>query len=884
MDKEKFVLSNFKPCKMFECKSLIPALAFTLISMLVTYLIWERASHSINDKNIIHFEAMVKESEAALLYRIDSYEKALISGAALFHTNREVDSEEWRKFVASLDVRNAYPGINGIGYIADIHMRDKDEYLKEMKKRKDIEFKIHPETPRPELFVITYIEPIEINKPAVGLNVAFEEHRREAAYLSRNSGVAAVTRKVLLVQDQTKSPGFLLFLPMYKSGVSLKNEDERVNSFKGWIYAPFVGKNFMKSLTSNQGEYFDFTVYDGEEINNDSIIYTSMNQDNKYDSKLKITKTIEVKQRKWHLVWQSTPKFDSQIRNYETIIILSGGIILSFLGGVLIYILLSKNIKVQNLVKEKTDSLNDSLTHTNAVLTTVVDGIITIDSKRIVKTYNPAAERIFGYTADEVIGQNIKILMPEPYKTEHDQYIENYITTKKAKIIGVGRETSGRRKNGQIFPMELGVNDFEIHGNKMFVSSIRDITERKNAELKVVKASKALEMKNIELEAARELAERANILKSEFVATVSHEIRTPMNGIMGMTELLSETKLDPVQTSYLDTVKKSSEVLLNIINDILDISRIESDKLNLENISFDLYEIISDLVNLLSAKAREKNIDIKVNFDNSLPKYFIGDPLRLKQIINNLMNNAIKFTDQGYISLIIKEVPDDNNLFKKLLIIVEDTGVGIPLNSQSKLFQKFSQADSSTTRKYGGAGLGLAICKQLIEMMGGNIGLESIEGKGSKFWINLKLPVDLQGGIKKNTEIQQNGIFKDKKLLVVEDNPVNRDFILAVLKNTGAVISTAENGKIAIDMVKENMYDLILMDCQMPEMDGYAATKAIRKMEASSEIKKRNIIIAVTANAMKGDKEKCLDAGMDDYTSKPVKKQVLLEVMNKYIK
>ncbi|WNC68080.1 PAS domain S-box protein [Thalassotalea nanhaiensis] len=793
--------------------------------------------------------------------------------------------------------------------------------------------------------------------------------------------------------------------------------------------------------------------------------------------------------------------------------------------------------------------LKDSEIRFKAILESVADGIIVIDQKGIVQEFSPAAERIFGYKFDEVIGQNINMLQPETIAIKHDEILEGYQTEKSSTVVDQVREVDGKRKNGEIFPMDLSVKAGVLGKQKVFIGVIRDITERHQQEKLLKESEERLdaatygariglweffpekvnarvntmwatmlgyapgeimeddkkwsfvkgglkkwrelvhpddreqaeqymrdyissdnqefrhevrirckdgqykwildigrttetneqgmptrisgvhiditERKKLELdfEQARQVAEDANKAKSDFLANMSHEIRTPMNAIIGMSHLALETQLDRQQRNYIDKVHRSAESLLGIINDILDFSKIEAGKLDIENVNFNLGDVLENLTNFVSIKAEEKQLELLFDIEAGLPMNLTGDPLRLTQILINLANNAVKFTSEGEVVLSISN-NFVNEQYAELKFSVEDTGIGMTEAQQAKLFQPFTQADASTTRKHGGTGLGLAISKKLVRLMGGKISLESELGKGSTFsfsitfnrqqqserkkitpakqvtrvlvvddnahareifskmvtslgyevevvanaakglellkdsdlrkpfelllmdWqmptmdgieaitiienkLNLKHPptifmvtaygreelnmqidnlnvatiltkplttsslndaiVDSIGAT--HSDIQDNNSRRDKSkdaisllqgadILAVEDNEVNQELIMGLLTNNGINCSIANNGLEAIQMIEQQVFDGVLMDCQMPVMDGYTATQKLRENPKFSELP----IIAMTANAMAGDREKAIAAGMNDHIPKPINVASMFQIMANWIK
>jgi signal transduction histidine kinase/CheY-like chemotaxis protein len=396
---------------------------------------------------------------------------------------------------------------------------------------------------------------------------------------------------------------------------------------------------------------------------------------------------------------------------------------------------------------------------------------------------------------------------------------------------------------------------------------------------------------------AMEAAQAANQAKSEFLANMSHEIRTPMNGVLGMLGMLLDRELGETEREYAATAQRSARALLDVINDILDLSRVEAGRLALEPVPFDLRAVIEDVVAQAAVQARDKELELLVRYPSEVPSRFVGDDGRIRQILVNLVGNAVKFTSRGHVAVDVARVGEGDGVVT-LELAVADTGVGIPAAAQQIIFEKFQQADGSTTRLYGGSGLGLAIVRELVGLMGGRVGVDSEPGKGSRFWFTLALTRDQHESAPVVAEAAlpaaaapdaardsepagaAAAAARSGRVLVVEDNVVNQKVAMYLLEDLGWRVDVAGNGREALRLIDEIPYDLVFMDVQMPEMDGLQATAAIRAGESAQG--RRLPIVAMTAHAMRGDLERCLAAGMDGYVSKPVSKQDLAQVLARF--
>ncbi len=484
------------------------------------------------------------------------------------------------------------------------------------------------------------------------------------------------------------------------------------------------------------------------------------------------------------------------------------------------------------------------------------DIILFVDIEGNIIEANDSAVKAYGYTYEELTNLTIFDL-----RINEDLALEQL---NEAQENGIFFETIHKRKNGSTFPVDVSSQWAAVNDEIGVVSIIRDISKRKNEEE--------------ELKKAKTEAETANNAKSEFLANMSHEIRTPINGMVGMIDLTLTTDLDNEQRDNLKIAKSCADSLLKIINDILDFSKMEAGKLIVEEIDFNMKDLIDEIIKTHGVNAEKKGIKLSYSSSSKIPMHLKGDPTRLKQIVNNLMNNAIKFTDEGEVCLFIrKESEDDNSI--KLQFEVSDTGIGISPEEKKKLFNKFSQVDASFTRKYGGTGLGLAISKKLSEIMGGTMWVESEKGKGSAFYFTAKFKIGENSYLEPKRSISTQKSNEKSNILIVEDDNINQMVISKMLKRKKYDIDTANNGLEAVDMCCNKKYDLILMDIQLPVLDGIEATKRIRE-----DRNKDTPIVALTAFALKGDRERFISMGMNEYISKPVDMNKLLEIVENLLK
>lgn len=650
--------------------------------------------------------------------------------------------------------------------------------------------------------------------------------------------LAYKTKKAVL---SGKSDVFRLYLPV----LSGTNKDH----LRGWVIATLNFKNILRASLAEVGSQLEASIL----------------QDDSRSDQFETVSSIELGQKKISLGWKKSPLFVSAQDGRLAWAAFSAALLTLLLAG-FVSSLQSVNIQALALAASQTKALSEAREQYELAVRGSNDGIWDWNILRNTVWFSPRWKEIFGYKNNELQSNYEtwnRLIHPDDVERQN-QMMDDYLSSKRPSYEFEGRF---RHKDGNyLWCLVRGLALRDSNGRPFrMAGSLTDITSRKNAEIQII--------------TARETAEAATRAKSEFLANMSHEIRTPLTGLLGTTKLMRSTDLTPEQIDYLEVIHHSADSLLVMLNDILDFSKIEANKVNLEAIEFDLAELAGDVTKMMSFSAAQKKLDFQSNFPKDIHRHVVGDPARIRQILLNLISNAIKFTSRGSVkfsSSILKTEPNRISIRFE----VEDTGIGMSQDSQNRIFAAFSQADSSTTRKFGGTGLGLSICKKLANLMNSDLFVKSKLGQGSVFWFDLDMALgsDIEPLMKgENAKLP---VTTGARILVAEDNQINQKVILALLGQAGYKPIGASNGREALEIMNREEVDVVLMDCQMPEIDGFQATSEWRK---KSEGKSHLPIIALTANATQTVREKALAAGMDDYLSKPVRFEILINAIEKWL-
>ncbi len=979
------------------------AIAIELAGLGATIYGYFALKQSARDTDANRFVGQMEAQMADIMARLDSYESVLYGGVGILNGSEYVTREEWRRYVSSVPLQQVAPGILGVGVISPVAADRREQAIELYQKESSSEFIYKTvdgvDPPADVSYIIDRIEPIEANRSALGLDIASESNRREAYESARDTGKPQVTGIISLVQDQLKTPGFLLMIPRYRVGAPVSTLEERRAAFMDVVYAPMIGKDILK-LPSNTGTHeTGFAVYDGE-VSPECLIYTTGDAMDTRNSAMDRVLDWPYAGRSWLIHTWTTDHFVSKTASKQQMMFLVVGVALSTMLATILLGIHRSHRRALTLADQaeakasERESINNLFVeHAPAAIAIFDNNLRFLSASQRWMTQFELKEDVRGKHHYDVFPEILE--MPEwrdvhqrALKGSHEKGGPDRFVSSSGRVQylkwevhpwfradgGIGGivvfsqdvtdEEGNRvrlldaRKEMEIIQERLtqatdagniGIWDWHVDTGQLiwndqmfdlfgldrsrssgtvadFIDTIHPDDRKKVQEVlqasldedvdyeveyrtarkdhptvlalgKVhrgddgqplrmigvcVDVSQQMRMREELLQAsenharARREAEKMVKARQQFLATMSHEIRTPMNGMIGMSELLLGTSLDGQQREFAQTIIHCGQSLLALINDILDLSKIEAGAIQLDSRPFDPRSLADRVIRMVEGDARGRSILLEKLVDDRVPDRLIGDESRLQQVLANLLSNAIKFTSEGRVSLNVSIDSADEH-HAELCFRVVDTGVGMNEEEISRVFLPFVQADASTTRNYGGTGLGLSISRSLMLLMGGSLTLESRPGSGTVASARIKLPLMVAD---EATHAQHDGDpvasrkIHFKRVLIVEDNPINQRVTELQMKPFADVIDVAENGRVAVDLCCATDYDLILMDCQMPVMDGYDATRAIREDEKARGVA-RHLILALTANAYESDRQRAFEAGMDGFLAKPLRLEVL---------
>jgi PAS domain S-box-containing protein len=937
---------------------------------------------------------------------LDRYQVALIAMGGLFNSSEEVNNEEFEIFASAMLTK--LPGLFAVSWNTLVPDAQREVFEAGMRaqglrgfqiKELDASQQLVPAKRRDFYIPIAYIKSSGDVASVRGFDVASNPIRNEAFQRSLQSGLPAATQRISLVSVPGHDDGFLISLAV--------RDQSPAKAVLGYatLVIPISSllDRWVDEISANG---IQLRILDRSAPAPDQVIYEQPGINIGKHGDLRRVVALNVAARQWQLEFTLPASYMVANRSLGVWLILAAGLMLTALVGILLLLIVGRTASVEQTVSRRTTELRESDERFRGLLESAPDAMVIVKQDGTIDLVNAQTEKLFGYARHEILGKAIEVLIPGRFHGAHARHRDGYFGSPRSRPMGAGLELHGLRKDGTEFPIEISLSPLQVGGDRIVTATIRDVTQRRQFEE--------------ELRGARDAALQASRAKSEFVANMSHEIRTPMNGVIGMTGVLLDTPMTPRQREIAETIRFSAESLLSVINDVLDFSKIEAGKMQVEAVDLNLLHVVERAIGMVAETVQAKGLELVLLVDPKLPPHLRGDPARLHQVLTNLLTNAVKFTARGEIvvNVTLDQLSETEAIVR---MSIRDSGIGIAEESRRQLFQPFTQADSSTTRKYGGTGLGLVISKQLVELMGGTIEVESTLGEGSTFWFTARLnrtaadepealpglrglralivddnatsrrgiielmsawgvladeaasgraaldllaaadkrgapyrfaiidqvmpemdgialarlirsdprqagvllvllqsqrglndPANLrQAGVKalltkpvRHSDLYNSllglidtaqdaaparpgtkaaavnpGLRTDWRVLVAEDNPVNQKVAQHLLNRIGLRADFVGNGREALAALKDQPYDVVFMDCQMPELDGYDATAEIRRLEGGH---RHTWIIAMTAHAMAGDREKCLAAGMDDYLAKPVASHSLREALERF--
>ena len=815
-----------QPWAMLNWPSLFLCLGLTLIA-------WHLISSSTQRQAEERFRFIADTVKRRIDERMDVYQSLLHAGQGLFAASNDVERGDWQQFVAHLKIERDFPGVLGIGYGKSAAPGEIDNLTRKAKASGEPDFKIWPAGGHEEYVPIYYLEPdIGANHKVLGFDMYSEPVRRAAMIKARDTGEVAVTRKLVLVQNDSgdTQAGFIMFAPVYGNGMPISTREERIAALQGFVYSAFPARDLMLGILGNTVPEVAVRVYDGENESDDALMYASDNflaDDPDYPNPFTALKTLSVanNEKNWVIRITSLPYFESTIDRQKSLIVLIAGTVISLLFFGIVSNLAKTRKTAEKLagemvaaLKETNISLSRSEERFRLLTSNVKDyAILFLNADGMIMNWNEGAERLNGYRSEEIVGRSF-----ETFYTEEDvaaggprSALNRARTSGQCETSGWHVRKDGKRYFADVLITALHDTNGEFVG---FAKITRDISQQKRSEQ--------------ELHAAIEQAQSASRAKSEFVANMSHELRTPMNAVLGMTYLLGNSPLSQEQRKYLDMIRASGQSLLDILNDILDFSKIEAGRMELSPAEFRLGDVLDAIAAIMSVNAGEKEIELIIAVAPDVPEMLVGDALRVQQVLINLVGNAIKFTERGTVSVSVRCAeksarPVDG--MTTLEFCVKDSGIGMTAEQRARLFSPFTQADSSMTRRFGGSGLGLTICRRLLDLMGGRIEVESELGSGSEFRVILALRMAPAVEDRR----RPRNLLPPLRLLVIDDNSESRAAVVQTVHNLGWQAVPAGSCSDAYDAVRRiqsegGRFDAILIDWQMPDMNGAAILEAVR--------------------------------------------------------
>ncbi|MEO6993267.1 MAG: CHASE domain-containing protein [Lacunisphaera sp.] len=824
----------------------------------LTVAAWWLTSREVHRTTQALFERLTERMEGTLRRRFDTA-ALLLQGAAAFPlASDNVAAKDWSVYLRTVSAQLG-DGVVGLGYVEKIPRDGIDALETRMRAEGEAGFKVQRSGSENLLYVVVAIEPRGPNTNVLGLDVASGVTRRQAAEMAAAENTLILSRRIHVNYDGREVPGFLLFQPVYEKGPVPATRKERMAALQGWVYAPIRIDQLMDGVAEGAVQQIDFKLFEGDGTRPENLLYDSEGRLNRVPRQVmtdrdspgdlpRTMQSMEIYGQRWTLLLTARSEFSQAALNSLPAWVLGVGMVFSILVTLLTWALVNSRTRALVLARDMTVDLR----RLALVASHTGSGVIITDPEWRVEWINEGFTRMFGFTLDEIKGRKPAEFMVGP--DSDPKALESMAEAGRMRRRFLG-EILNYTKDGRKVWIELEIQPVinEAGEAEGFVGLQLDITARKR---------QAEQMRE-----AMETAEKANQAKSQFLAMMSHEIRTPMNGVIGMTSLLLDTPLNPEQRESAEIIRQSGESLLTIINDILDFSKIESGRLDLEHAEFAVGDCVEGALDLLAQPAAKKHLELLYEIADDLPAMVVGDAVRLRQVLVNLVGNAVKFTQKGEVNVTAKVAARQEQTVD-IVFQVRDTGIGISPEGMERLFKAFSQVDASMTRKFGGTGLGLAISRRLVELMGGRLTAESKLDHGSIFSFTLRLPV-VDDGVA--VPPGAAGRLSGRRVLIAESNDTARRIMVERVKTWGMEPVEVASASAALEQLRgDTKFDVAVVDAETSGVGGKELVAALKELPGRAKLP----VVLLSAQRQRDTK----GFGANAVLTKPVKPTQLFDV------
>lgn len=835
------------------------------LGLALTMFAWINAREQVIESGRVQFATLTTESEQALRARLNRAAQSLDAASALFSAGDRVTWPEWVAYAKVIDIERSYQGIRDIGFIRRVPRGEVGAFIDETRRNGLPVTAIQRAPATGDHYAVTYLYPYERNRFLLGLDIGFDPNRRKAADQARDRGAAVVSPPVAFIRYRGAGAGFTMLRPVYATPEPPRTVEERRRTLLGWVYHPFPAERFFKALTPTQGQDFELRILTRDATDRWTPVFDSAtkNRETAHTSEFVTTRQVNVAGRDWTLEWRSTNAFEARTRSSEPLLVLLTGLTINLALAAILVVVARREIVVTREVERATAELSEANRLLLLTEATTHVGHWRYDIPAGSLFWSEEIYRIHGRDPQRPITRNdaLEYLHPEDREQAWDAMLGSVRDLTSFSLrVRIRREGDAELR----FLNYMGRAEAGPDGKPIALFGVmQDVTTETRVREQLL--------------AARDSAQREAQARGGFLANLSHEIRTPMNGVIGFAELLLETKLATEQRNYAQIIIESGTNMMSLLNDVLDLSKIEAGHMELADEPVAIEELANSAIRMLMPTVRRRDVWLEVQIDPKLPPIVRGDKLRLRQVLLNLLSNAVKFTEQGFVRL---EVTRNGDMMR---FAVVDSGPGIPSDRIAEIFKSFVQLTPTTRPAGPGTGLGLTISSSLVRLMGGTLKVNSRVGEGSSFHFTLPcVPASLEDDAAPADTLPESGARNRQavaatRILLAEDNEINQALIRATAARLGLALDIANNGSEAVARAEAAAqagapYDLILMDIQMPVLDGIGATQRLRGMGFSAETLP---IVALSANVYQNDIDACFAAGMQAHLAKPVRREAL---------